>query len=98
MRIRTTVGLLSMHGRPPGNSGQWPLMRLDSDCGSLTSNADKRILLRLRMTRIRQALAVALVATALCADRPAVAAPVERSQPESVATKLFEHLSVSFRR
>ena len=50
------------------------------------------------MTRIRQALAVALVATALCADRPAVAAPVERSQPESVATKLVEQLSVSFRR
>jgi hypothetical protein len=50
------------------------------------------------MTRIRQALAVALVATALCADRPAVAAPAERSQPESVATKLVEHLSVSFRR
>jgi hypothetical protein len=50
------------------------------------------------MTRIRQALAVALVATALCADRPAVAAPAERAQPGSVATKLVEHLSVSFRR
>jgi hypothetical protein len=50
------------------------------------------------MTRIRQALAVALVATALVADRPAVAAPVERAQPESVATKLVEHLSVTFRR
>jgi hypothetical protein len=50
------------------------------------------------MTRIRQALAVALVATALCADRPAVAAPLERAQPESVATKLFEQLSVTFRR
>ncbi|HTL30849.1 MAG TPA: hypothetical protein VL282_16580 [Tepidisphaeraceae bacterium] len=50
------------------------------------------------MTRIRQALAVALVATALCADRPATATPVERVQPESVATKLVEHLSVSFRR
>jgi hypothetical protein len=50
------------------------------------------------MTRIRQALAVALVATALCADRPVVAAPVVRAQPDSVATKLFEHLSVSFRR
>jgi hypothetical protein len=49
------------------------------------------------MTRIRQALAVALVATALVADRPAVAAPVERAQPESVATKLVEHLSVTFR-
>jgi hypothetical protein len=50
------------------------------------------------MTRIRQALAVALVATALCADRPAVAAPVERSQPDSVATKLVEQLSMTFRR
>jgi hypothetical protein len=39
------------------------------------------------MTRIRQALAVALVATALCADRLAIAAPVERA-----------HLSVTFRR
>jgi len=50
------------------------------------------------MTRVRQALAVALVATALCAEQQAAAAPVERTQPESVAAKLVEHLSVTFRR
>jgi hypothetical protein len=53
------------------------------------------------MNRARQVLAIALVATALCADRTFAAAPELRERPQnggsSVAGRLVSRLSVSFR-
>lgn len=43
-------------------------------------------------------MAVALVATALCADRVAVAAPVNRPQVSEMAGRLVNRLTVGLRR
>ncbi len=50
------------------------------------------------MKRTRHVLAIALVATALCADRAVAAAPALRPQAGSVAGRLVSRLSTSFRR
>jgi hypothetical protein len=50
------------------------------------------------MKRTRHVLTIALVATALCADRAVAAAPALRPQVASVAGKLVTRLSVSFKR
>jgi hypothetical protein len=55
------------------------------------------------MNRTRHVLAIALVATALCADRTIAAAPGLGERPQngggsSVAGRLVSRLSVSFRR
>jgi hypothetical protein len=50
------------------------------------------------MKRTRQVLAIALVATALCADRAVASAPSLRPQVSSAAGKLVTRLSVSFKR
>lgn len=50
------------------------------------------------MRQTRHILAVALVATALCADRTVAAAPQVRPQTSSVAGRLVSRLSVRFQR
>ncbi|HMB94691.1 MAG TPA: hypothetical protein VKK61_01495 [Tepidisphaeraceae bacterium] len=50
------------------------------------------------MRRFRQMLAITLVATALCADRAAVAAPVLRPQVASAASRFVSRLSARFHR
>ena len=50
------------------------------------------------MRQTRHVLAVALVATALCADRAVAAAPSVSPQIAGVAGRLVSRLSVTFRR
>lgn len=50
------------------------------------------------MKRLRQMMAVALVATALCADRAASAAPAFRPQVGEMARQIAGRLAGSFRR
>jgi hypothetical protein len=50
------------------------------------------------MRRHRHLLAVALLTTALCADRAALAAPVERPAAVEVAGRFIQRLEVSLRR
>jgi len=50
------------------------------------------------MRRARTILTITLLATALCADRAATAAPLLRPQVADVARQVVRRLSVSFRR
>jgi hypothetical protein len=50
------------------------------------------------MRRIRTILTMTLVATALCADRAATAAPQLRPQVADVARQVVQRLTVSFQR
>jgi hypothetical protein len=50
------------------------------------------------MKRTPHYLAIALVATALCADRAMAASPVVRRPAESVASRIVAKLTVSLRR